>query len=63
MISFIPNKVKRFVHRDPPWINKQVKLFLIETTGFIKNSRNMTTRLRIKLDSFREECKEAVKKC
>ena len=62
MSNFVPNEVKRFVHRDPPWIDKQLKTMLNRKNRLYKNFKKHGYRAedKIRLDAFREECKEAV---
>ena len=62
MSNFIPNEVKRFVHRDPPWIDKNLKAMLNKKNRFYKNFKKHGYKYedKLRLDNFREECKEAV---
>ena len=64
MSNFIPNEVKTFVPRDPPWINKQLKTMLKRKNRLFKNYKkhgyNHDDKLR--LDSFRNDCQEAIEK-
>ena len=64
MSNFIPNEVKRFVPRDPPWINKQLKTMLKRKNRFFKNYKGhgYNDEDKVRLDSFRNECQEAVEK-
>ena len=48
MTNYIPNEVKRFVPRDPPWINKQLKTLLNRKNRFLKNYKNMVIKSRTK---------------
>ena len=50
MSNYIPNEVKRFTPRDPPWIDKQLKSLLNRKIGSSKITKNMATNLRIKRD-------------
>ena len=62
MSNFIPNEVKRLVHRDPPWIDKDLKIRLNRKNRlyiFFKK-HGYKAEDKIRLDAFREECKEAV---
>ena len=62
MSNFIPNEVKRFLHRDPPWIDKHLKTMLNRKNRLYKNFKKHGYKAedKIRLDAFREECKEAV---
>ena len=62
MSNFIPNDVKRFVHRDPPWIDKHLKTMLNRKNRLYKNYKKHGFKAedKLRLDAFREECKEAV---
>ena len=62
MSNFIPSEIKRFVPRDPPWINKQLKTMLNRKNRFFKNYKKhgYKTAAKVRLDSFRRECQEAV---
>ena len=62
MSNFIPNEVKRFIHRDPPWIDKPLKPMLNRKNRLYKNytKHGYKTEDKIRLDAFREECKQAV---
>ena len=62
MSNFIPNEVKRLVHRDPPWIDKHLKTMLNRKNRLYKNYKKHGYKIedKIRLDAFREECKEAV---
>ena len=64
MSNFIPNEVKRFVHRDPPWIDKNLKAMLNKKNRLYKNFKKHGYRAedKIRMDAFREECKKAVEK-
>ena len=64
MSNFIPNEVKMFVPRNPPWINKQLKTLLNRKNRFFKNYKNHGYKMddKIRLDTFRQECQEAVAK-
>ena len=64
MSNFIPNEVKRFVHRDPPWIDKHLKTMLNRKNRLFKNFKKHGYKPedKLRLDAFREECKEAVEK-
>ena len=64
MNNYIPNEVKRFVPRDPPWISKQLKTLLNRKNRFFKNYKKHGYKPddKIKLETFRKECKEAVER-
>ena len=62
MSNFVPNETKRFVPRDPPWINKPLKRMLNRKNRLYKNYKRHGCREEDKsrLDTFRSECKLAV---
>ena len=62
MSNFIPNEIKRIVPRDPPWITKSLKTMLKRKNRLYKNYKKHGYRDedKIRLEVFREECKEAV---
>ena len=62
MSNFIPNEIKTFVPRDPPWISKELKTMLNRKIGFLKIIKEKVIRKRIKLclTLFRTECQKAV---
>ena len=62
MSNFIPNEVKKFVPRNPPWINKQLKTLLNRKNRLFKIYRKHGYKVedRIRLETFREECQMAV---
>ena len=37
MSNLIPNEIKKFVHRDPPWITKPLKTMLNRKNRLFKN--------------------------
>ena len=39
MTNFIPNEVKRFIPRDPPWIDKPLKSKLNKKNRLFKNCK------------------------
>ena len=63
MASFIPKEIKKCVPRDPPWINvshyfaKKGEYTLLQLQETWIQSREED---KIRLESFRTECKEAV---
>ena len=64
MSNFIPNEVKRFVPRDPPWITKELKVKLNKKNRLYKNYKKHGYKAddKIRLDTFRNECKNEVEK-
>ena len=64
MNNYVPNEVKRFVPRDPPWISKQLKTLLRRKNRFFRNYKKNGYKPddKIKLETFRKECKEAVER-
>jgi len=64
MSNFIPNEIKRLVPRDPPWINKQLKTMLKRKNRLFKNYKKHGYKEedKLRLNSFRNECQEAVEK-
>ena len=49
MSNLIPNEIKKFVPRDPPWITKPLKTMLNrKKIGFLKIIKNIVIRKRIK---------------
>ena len=64
MSNFIPNEIKRFVPRDPPWITKQLKTLLNRKNRLFKNFKKHGYKAddKVRLDLFRKECQEAVNK-
>ena len=62
MSNFIPNEIKRFVPRDPPWITKPIKTLLNRKNRFFKNYKKHGYKRedRDRLDTFRMECQQAV---
>ena len=59
MSSFIPNEIKRFVPRDPPWISKAM---LNRKNRFFNNYKRHGYKAddKVRLDAFRIECQQAV---
>ena len=51
MSNFIPNEIKRFVPRDPPWITKSLNTMLNRKNRLFKNYKNIVIRKGIKLGS------------
>ena len=56
-------KSKTIIPRDPPWINKQLKTKLNRKNRLFKNYKKHGYKAedKIRLDSFRIECQEAIK--
>ena len=62
MSSFIPNEIKRFVPRDPPWISQPLKAMLNRKNRFFNNYKRHGYKAddKVRLDAFRIECQQAV---
>ena len=62
MENFIPNSMKRFTPRDPPWITKDLKAMLKRKNRLFKNYKKKGYKIEDKdrLDLFRNQCQEAV---
>ena len=62
MSNFIPNVIKRFVPRDPPWITKPIKTLLNKKNKLFKNYKKHGYKRedRDRLDTFHMECQQAV---
>ena len=62
MSNFIPNVIKRFVPRDPPWITKPIKTLLNKKNRLFKNYKKHGYKRedRDRPDTFRMECRQAV---
>ena len=60
--NFVPNEIKRFVPRDPPWITKPLKNMLNRKNRLYKSYKRHGYKEedKIRLDSFRSECHQAV---
>ena len=58
MSNFIPNGIKKFVPRDPPWISKPLKTMLNRKNRFFKNYKKhgYKTFDKVRLEEFRHEC-------
>ena len=50
MKNVIPNDIKKCIPRDPPWIHKSLKAMLKKKIDYIVISKNMVTKMRIKID-------------
>ena len=64
MNNFIPNKVKRFNHRVPRWITKQLKSKLNKKNRLYRNYKRYGYKAedRVRLEAFREECNNDVER-
>ena len=62
MSNFIPNETKRFIPRNPPWINKPLKTMLNRKNRLFNNYKRhgYNAQDKIRLDAFRIECQQAV---
>ena len=62
MSNFVLNEIKRFVPRDPPWINKRLKIMLNRKNRLYKSYTRHGYREedKARLDTFRSECQLAV---
>ena len=62
MSNFIPNEIKRFVPRDPPWITKALKTMLNKKNRIFKSYKRHGYKIedKVRLDAFRIECQQAV---
>ena len=62
MKNFIPNDIKKCIPRDPPWIHKSLKAMLKKKNRLYRNFKKHGYKNEDKdrLDSFRDECKEAI---
>ena len=60
--NFVPNEIKHITPRDPPWLTKTVKTLLKRKNRLYNNYKKHGYKLhdRIRLDHFREECKNAI---
>ena len=65
MSNFIPNEIKRFVPRDPPWINKPLKTLINKKNRLFKNYKKHGYKEEdiVRLDAFRIECKKCSRNC
>ena len=64
MTNFIPNEVKRFTPRDPPWIDKTLKSKLNKKNRLFKNYKRHGYRSedKVRIEAFRIECTAAIEK-
>ena len=62
MSNFIPNEMKKSVPRDPPWIDKNLKLLLKRKDKHYRNYKKHGYREEDKatLETLRNECKESI---
>ena len=62
MSSFVPNEIKRFVPRNPPWITKPLKTMLNRKNRLFKNYKGHGYKAedKVRIDGFRIECQQAV---
>ena len=62
MSNLIPNEIKKFVPRDPPWITKSLKTMLIRKNRLFKNYKKHRYKEedKVRLEVFRIECQKAV---
>ena len=62
MSNFIPNELKRFSPRDPPWITKDLKSLLNKNNRLYNNYKRHGYKAedQTRLDTFRMECSQAV---
>ena len=62
MLNFIPNEIKLNSPRDPPWITKHLKTLLRKKNRLYNNYKRHGYKAddKIRLDSFRIECQQAV---
>ena len=62
MSNLIPNEIKKFVPRDPPWITKSLKNMLNRKNRLFKNYKKHRYKEedKVRLEVFRIECQKAV---
>ena len=62
MSSFVPNEIKRFVPRNPPWITKPLKTMLNRKNRRFKNYKRHGYKAedKVRIDGFRIECQQAM---
>ena len=62
MSNFIPNKVKKFIPRDSPWISSELKTLLKKKDRLYRNYKRHGFRNEdtSRLYAFRKECQEAI---
>ena len=61
MSNFIPNKIKRIVPHDPPWITKPLKTMLNRKNRFFKKYKRHGYKLEdnVRLENFHKGYQEA----
>ena len=62
MSNFVPNEIKRFVPRDPPWVTRPLKNMLNRKNRLYKsyNRHGYKEDDKVRLEIFRSECHQAV---
>ena len=62
MSNFVPNEIKIFVPRDPPWVTKALKTMLNRKNRLFKSYKRHGYKIedKTRLDAFRIECQQAV---
>ena len=62
MSNFVPNEIKRFVPRNPPWITEQLKTMLNMKNRLLNKYKRHGYKEedKVRLDAFRVECQQAV---
>ena len=62
MSNFVPNEIRRFVPRDPPWITKALKSMLKRKNRLYKNYKRHGYKddNKARLVTFCGECQQAV---
>ena len=62
LTSFVPNEIKRFVPRNPPWITKPLKTMRNRKNRLFKNYKRHGYKAedKVRIDGFRIECQQAV---
>ena len=62
MANFIPNTVKKCIPRDPPWINKSLKLMIKKKNRLYRNYKKhgYQEEDKARLESFRIHRKDAI---
>ena len=62
MSNFVPNEIKRFVPRDPPWITKPLNNMLNRKNRLYKSYKRHGYKEedKARLGTFRSECQQAI---
>ena len=62
MSNYVPNEIKIFVPRDPPWVTKALKTMLNRKNRLFKSYQRHGYKIedKTRLDAFRIECQQAV---